>query len=310
MQPSGAVLGADPRMPGWMGRLESQGLADSSIEKYTRDLAQFITYCRYKRVAVEEADWSFLEEWIRHLRAAGRAPMSINGKLQAVGSFYDYLLRLGKIQHNPRKDVRSLKNPKKVPQYLSEEATGDLLSKVKERLDLAMLETLYGCGLRNSEVCSVNTRDVLWDEAIFRVMGKGSKERLVPIPITCLQALKAWLPERERRIARWPQRDTGGALFVNTLGRRYTPFSVRTVLRRVALQLGIKGRFYPHLFRHSYATHMYNAGADIRALQELLGHGHLQTTEIYTHVGYKKLSQTVRQFHPRSGGVPPCQTAS
>lgn len=297
MEPCSAV-GIDARLPGWVGHLKAHGLADRSVDRYMESLRQFITYCRYKKTEVEAVDWLFLEDWVRHLKDAGRAATTINLKLQAAGSFFEYLMRLGQIKHNPRKDVRSQKVVRKVPEYFTEANAKDILKKVKKKLDLAVLETLYGCGLRNAEVCGANVHDVLWEEAIIRVTGKGDKHRLVPIPVPCLKALKAWLPERRKRLEQW-QRPVADALFINRDGRRCTEYTMQRIVKDAAKRAGVDRRVYPHLWRHTYATHMYNNGADIRALQELLGHGHIQTTEIYTHVGYKKLSYTVKQFHPR-----------
>lgn len=306
MKPYSAV-GMDERFGGWVQHMQSQGLGERSIETYTLGLRQFLTYCQYKKVEVEAVDWRFLEGWINHLKEAKRAATTINGRLQAVGIFYEYLMRLGDVKHNPRRDVKSQKVVRKLPEYFTEAGAYEMMRSGRTPLDAAVLETLYGGGLRCMEVCGLNTVDVLWDQAILRVLGKGNRQRLVPVPIECLKALKDYLPQREAIISNARRPDPKGALFLNKYGRRYGDHGIQGIVKNAAKRAGIEQRVYPHLFRHSYATHMYNNGADIRAVQELLGHLHLQTTEIYTHVAYKRMASTVSKYHPRSGG-PPCQS--
>jgi integrase/recombinase XerD len=308
MKPCSAV-GMDERFAGWIRHMQSQGLGERSIETYVLGLRQFLTYCQYKKVAVEAVDWRFLEGWINHLKEAKRAATTINGRLQAVGIFFEYLMRLGDVKHNPRRDVRSLKVVRKLPEYFTEEGAYKMLRAGHTTVESAVIETLYGGGLRCMEVCGLNTQDVLWDQAILRVLGKGNRQRLVPVPVDCLNAIRAYLPDREWRLQKAKKPKSEGALFINVHGRRFGDHGIQGIVSRVAKRAGIEQRVYPHLFRHSYATHLYNNGADIKAVQELLGHLHVQTTEIYTHVAYKKLAMTVTKYHPRSG-TPPCQSAS
>ena len=300
MDPGLRAVGLDARFPGWIEHLKARGYSPKSIAIYSGNMAQFLTWCRYKRQEVNLVDWEFIEGWIRHLQDAKRAPTTINSKLQALGAFYDYLLRRGDVPKNPKHDVRQVKVPRRLPRFLSEEEAMKILGAAPTPMARALLETLYGCGLRRAELCGLNMTDVLWPQAVIRVIGKGRKERIVPVPLPCLEALKAWLPERKRLIerAKNPSRE---ALFINSRsGVRIGRGGVVSTIEWAARLAGHTGKIHPHLFRHTYATHLYNRGADIRAIQVLMGHEHVQTTEIYTHVSDRRLNETIRQFHPRA----------
>lgn len=292
------LVGVEDRLPGWIDHMKARGLADKSIHNYAVALKQFLTYCKYKRQALDEVGWQFLENWIRHLQDAKQAANTINCKLQAVASYYDFLVRLGVVKTNPRADVRTLKVEKRVPEFFSIETALKIIESAATPRNRAILHTLYCCGLRRSEITGINLEDVLWPEAVVRIRGKGKKERLVPIPIPCLDSIRAYFPERKALIERFGIAKEQAMFLGYNDASRFRMNGVYQIVQKTALLAGYEGKAHPHLFRHSYATHMYNNGADIRALQVLMGHAHIQTTEGYTHVGMKKLHDTVNNFHP------------
>lgn len=296
----GMLVGVEDRLPGWIEHMKARGLSDASISTYAGALKQFLTYCKYKRHAAEETDWQFLERWIRHLLDAKQKPGTINCKLQAVGSYFDYLMRVGVILANPKRDIRILKRERKIPKFFSEEMAAKIIAAAETPRNRAILTTLYCCGLRRAELIGINLEDVLWPQAIIRIKGKGKRQRIVPIPAPCLDALQQYLPERKTMMEQH-KRGRDPALFLRySDGTRVERNAIYLLVQEAAKVAGYEGDAHPHLFRHSYATHMFNRGADLRTLQELLGHEHLSSTEMYTHVAVKKLTDTVTQYHPLS----------
>jgi integrase/recombinase XerC len=217
-------------------------------------------------------------------------------KLAAVRSCYRFLVRRGVIEGNPAREARSPRQPRRLVSFLPiDEATqlvdGKAIGGRSRARDLAILELLYASGLRVSELAGLDLDDVDRGERTVRVLGKGSKERIVPYGGAASRALESWLGDRG---------EARGPLFTNARGGRLTVRSVHTIVRRSARAAGITRRVSPHTLRHTFATHLLEGGADLRAIQELLGHSRLSTTQRYTHVGAEQLMKVYDRAHPRA----------
>jgi integrase/recombinase XerC len=237
-----------------------------------------------------------IRAWLAALHARGLAPASVARKLAAVRSCYRFLVRRGVIEGNPAREARSPRQPRRLVSFLPiDEATqlvdGKAIGGRSRARDLAILELLYASGLRVSELAGLDLDDVDRGERAVRVLGKGSKERIVPYGGAASRALESWLGERG---------EARGPLFTNARGGRLTVRSVHTIVRRSARAAGITRRVSPHTLRHTFATHLLEGGADLRAIQELLGHSRLSTTQRYTHVGAEQLMKVYDRAHPRA----------
>ena len=244
-----------------------------------------------------------LREYVSALNEAGYAKASIARRLASLRSFFRFAEREGLVDQNPAKPLRNPRTGRKLPHFLSTDEMEQLLSAPDTDgylglRDAAILESMYSAGLRVSEAVGINDEDLDLDEAIVRVRGKGRRERLAPMGTFAIRALQAWLAVRELAA----DQSTGGSapVFVNRFGRRLTTRSVARMLEKYLKQTGLDVRTSPHTLRHSFATHLLNHGADIRSVQELLGHKSLATTQIYTHVSLAGLRTAYDRAHPRS----------
>ena len=227
---------------------------------------------------------------------------TIARKLSAVRSFFKYLVKHGFLQNSPAEQVLTPKQSRHIPVYLSVDEMLRMLDGISVDTllgtrDRAMFETIYSSGLRVSELEGMNTRDIDFEGGMIRVVGKGNKERRVPIGQHALEAIRVY----RKRLARETgiDMDPGGPLFLNKFGKRLTTRSMARILEKIARQCGIAVPISPHALRHSFATHMLDAGADLKVVQELLGHESLATTQKYTHVSISRLMETYDKAHPR-----------
>jgi len=296
-----------------------RGASEYTQRNYRQALREFVQWYRADRGAVP--DWPGLSRddfraYLRHLgrRRLGRAAIQL--RFSALRTFYRHLIRGGRLEQSPVRHLALPKAPKRLPKYLTIEQMAALLQtplKALERMpetkgrgrpvpaatcyrDVAVLETLYSCGLRISELCGLRARDIDWDEATIRVRGKGRKERVVPIGEPALRAIRLYWGH----LARQPAPDTP-VFQAGSDGAR--PVPPRTLQARLKLHLvaaGLDPAITPHKLRHSYATHLLDAGADLRSVQELLGHAHLVTTQVYTHVTTERLKKAYDTAHPRA----------
>ena len=240
------------------------------------------------------------------LQQAGYARTTISRKLASLRSFYRFAMREGIAKNNPAKPLRNPRRQRKLPHVLSNDEVGKLLlappsNEVAGLRDRAILETMYSAGLRVSELVALRDRDLDPDEQIIRVRGKGRKERISPLGSYALKAIKAY----QRKRIRDPKVEALGRdapVFVNRFGRILTTRSVGRMLEKHIAVTGLDTRTSPHTLRHSFATHLLDRGADIRSVQELLGHKSLATTQIYTHVSAANLRQVYEKAHPRAAG--------
>jgi integrase/recombinase XerD len=279
-----------------------QGASPRTDDAYQRDLERFTTYVALKGIAQPaEIGASLLRGYVYHLKDLGLAPASIRRNVSAIRSYFRFLLAEGHLVKDPSERLETPKRWRTLPDVLTVEETERLIAApaIEEPLafrDRALLELAYGAGLRVSEWISISVRDLLMDEGLVRVFGKGSKERLVPIGRSAIGALAIYLRELRPKLERGGGK---GVLFLNARGLPLSRMGAWKILRKHVTTAGLEKRVTPHTLRHSFATHLLEAGADLRAVQEMLGHADISTTQIYTHVDREYLRSVHRQFHPR-----------
>ena len=272
---------------------------------YRIDLNDFFEFMKTDATPPERADRLKMRSYLAHASAKGYAKRTVARKLATLRSFYRYFVREGMMAKNPMAAIRSPKLEKKLPVFLSESEIEKLLSfkapDVSGHRDRALLETLYSTGCRVSELVSLDERDVDVVGGVIRVLGKGRKERLCPMGSRALSAVRDYLDARSRDKGLSGRR---GPLFLNhsphARGSRLSARSVRRILTHRVEEMSVKAKISPHALRHSFATHLLNRGADLRSVQELLGHSSISTTAIYTHVSSERLKQVYEKSHPRA----------
>jgi integrase/recombinase XerC len=289
----------------YLAELRRRGVSEHTVRNYGSDLDQLATYLEPPGETTPEVlsiDRTLLREWLGSLFNAGLEVASIRRKLAAVRSLFKFLLQEGTVTSNPAAQLRTPKKPQKLPEVMSEEKTnllidtvdnGTVIEKPSKERDLAILELLYGCGIRGSELVAIDLQDIDLGDGWVRVRGKGGKERQVPVPERSADAVADYLEVRRGRPGE-------KALFVNRFGGRLTDRSVRTLVKFYALAIMGDSTVHPHSFRHAYATHLLADGADLRAIQELLGHARLSTTQKYTHLSLADLMAVYDKAHPKA----------
>ncbi|WP_157523688.1 site-specific tyrosine recombinase [Mucilaginibacter ginkgonis] len=280
-------------------------MAANSINAYISDLDKLQQFSVNEEVIltpdkIKLADLRRFLTWISEL---GMLPTSQARILSGVKSFYKYLLLEDEIKINPAELLESPKTRRKLPDVLSKTDVDNLinaidLSKPDGARNKAILEILYSCGLRVSELTELRISNLYLEIEFIKVLGKGSKERLVPIGRPATKALEIWLNEVRVHIS--IKKGEEDFVFLNRRGSRLTRVYIFMLIKQLAETIGLKKKISPHTFRHSFATHLVEGGADLRAVQEMLGHESITTTEIYTHLDNDYLKSTIRQYHPRS----------
>ena len=273
---------------------------------YERDISALADWCDRQGLAGwDRLDHGHVRAFAAHAHAAGLAPASIQRRLSAIRSFYTFLQREGLCGHNPAVDVRAPKRPRKLPRTLD----ADQMARVLEPRpgltegrdealmirDLAIMELLYSSGLRLAELVALDLDALDVADRTVRVTGKGRKARIVPVGTKALAALRRWFRERAALA-----RPGESAVFVNRNGHRLGPRSIQQRLLAIARTQGVPVRLHPHLFRHSFATHLLESSGDLRGVQELLGHADISTTQVYTHLDFQHLARIYDQAHPRA----------
>ena len=280
-----------------------QGTSPRTLEAYRRDVERLVDYGRAKGILTPgDVNARLLREFVYQLKDIGLAPSSIRRNISAVRTYFRFLLADGVVVKDPSERLETPKRWRTLPEVLSVDETERLLAapNLDQALafrDRAMLELAYGAGLRVSEWITLGVKDVLFEEMLVRVFGKGSKERLVPIGRKAIGAVATYARELRPRLERGEGR---GVLFLNANGRPLTRMGAWKILKGHVEAAGIVKHVSPHTLRHSFATHLLEGGADLRAVQEMLGHADISTTQIYTHVDREYLRQVHKQFHPRS----------
>jgi integrase/recombinase XerD len=285
-----------------------RGRSRNTITAYRRDLRRYCRWLAERGRALGEVAEADVEDHVAHLRGEGRAPASVARALVAVRSLHRFLAEEGMQDSDPAAAVERPRVPRGLPKAITEDEVMRLLAApvgddpVALR-DRAMLEVLYGTGLRISELVGLSLADVDLDAALLRALGKGAKERIVPLGSPAVRALVAWLGASGREALapqQWRRRGDAEAAFLNARGGRLSRQGAWEIVRRHGDRVGLRGRLSPHVLRHSCATHMLDHGADVRAVQELLGHASISTTQIYTLVSTERLHEIYRAAHPRA----------
>lgn len=291
------------QIDGYLDQLRRENASEHTLRNYSSDLTQFLDY--FAPPGTEppppaQIDLLMLREWLGDLYRQKLSAVTMRRKLAAIRSLFNFMLRSGVISANKAKLVRTPKAPQKLPVVMTAERTNALLDEIAagklERpypaRDIAMFELLYGCGLRISELVGLNLSDFDFGERWIRVRGKGRKERQVPFPGKAASALERYL--QSRPVA------GGDALFLNYRGKRLTDRGARKIVKIYADLLARDLGIHPHSFRHAYATHLLSDGADLRCIQELLGHSQLSTTQKYTQVSLTDLMRVYDDAHPKA----------
>lgn len=285
-----------------------RGRSANTLKAYRRDLTAYHRWLVGRGSSVADATEGDVVAYVEQLRALGRAPSSVARALVAVRSLHRFLADEGHASRDPASAVEVPRVPQGLPKALSEEEVENLLAQVVgdeplARRDRAILEVLYGTGLRISELVGLSLGDLDMESGLLRAFGKGSKERVVPLGRLARQALTAWLAAGGRPAlvpARWARRGDAEAVFLNARGGRLSRQGAWGIVRRYGREAGLGQRLTPHVLRHSCATHMLDHGADIRAVQELLGHASISTTQVYTLVTTERLREVYESAHPRA----------
>ncbi|TML41513.1 MAG: site-specific tyrosine recombinase XerD [Actinobacteria bacterium] len=285
-----------------------RGRSANTLAAYRGDLEAYEAFLASRKLALGQVSEAVVEDYVAFLRAAGRRPASVARALVAVRSLHRFCLDEGRATSDPTADVGRPRVPMGLPKALSEAEVESLLASPAgedptARRDRAMLEVLYGTGLRISELVGLSLGDLAPEEGVLRAFGKGAKERVVPVGRCAREALAAWLGPGGRGAmapARWARRGDAEAVFLNARGGRLTRQGAWGVVRKHGDRVGLGDRLTPHVLRHSCATHMLDHGADIRVVQELLGHASIATTQVYTRVSAERLRQVYEQAHPRA----------
>lgn len=289
----------------YLGELGRQNASRHTLRNYASDLAQFLEYFSppgAKSPTLGKIDAVLLREWLAGLYHGGLDPVSIRRKLAAVRSFFQFLVRERAITVNPARVLRTPKAPKRLPvvptaeqaNTLVDGVAGDRFERPHPERDLALFELLYGCGLRISELVGLNLEDFDFSERWIRVRGKGRKERLVPYASKAAAALAKYVAARTAK----PRER---AVFLNHRGERLSDRGARDIVKFYARMISGDASIHPHSLRHAYATHLLSDGADLRAIQELLGHARLATTQKYTQVSLTDLMAVYDKAHPKAG---------
>jgi integrase/recombinase XerC len=282
--------------------LRERNASVHTVKAYSRDLALFATYAGSR--GWKQIDHIAVRGFLAQLYEKGLSKTSVARALAAVRSLYRWLAREGVVEQNPAKLVSTPRLPKKLPRVPTIEEMNSVIdgqmpevAAFPER-DRLMLELLYGCGIRNSELTGINLDDIRLSAEAILIRGKGKKERYVPFGDSVKAALATYLPERHRVFGATVKQSA--ALLVNLRGGRLTTRSVGRIIKKIAVAKGLSPDVHPHTLRHAFGTHMLEEGADLRAIQELLGHERLATTQRYTQLSMKHVLQVYDQTHPRA----------
>ncbi len=285
-----------------------RNLSPRTIVEYKKDLNRFLDYAkRGKKKTVYEIDMKFLRRYLSYLRTLRYSPSTISRKISSVRGFFSFLEMMDIIKKDPSQFIPTIKKERRLPSYLKQDEMLDLLKSpilldILGKRDKAIFETFYSTGIRVSELVGLTMESVDLEQGKIKVMGKGRRERIALLNPNAKEAIENYLKESRPELLRSDKKTHGrsNALFLNKNGRKLTSRGVGKIVERYIKKLGIIKKISPHSIRHSFATHMLEAGADLRAVQELLGHLNISTTQIYTHITKGKLKEVYKKTHPRA----------
>ncbi len=289
----------------WMA--SERGRSVNTLAAYRRDLLGYTAFLRGASTDVRSVDRGELDRFVQGRRAAGAAPSSVARQLAAVRMLHRFLAEEGVRPDDPAADVEGVRVPAGIPHPLSEAEVDRLLAAVVATdpislRDRALLEFLYATGARISEACGLALGDLDREQRLVRLFGKGAKERIVPFGRSAAAAMDEWLVDGRPHVepARWARRGDQEAVFLNTRGARLSRQAAWAVVKKYGERVGLADQLSPHVLRHSCATHLLDHGADLRIVQEMLGHASISTTQVYTKVSQERLWAVYRQAHPRA----------
>ncbi len=282
-----------------------KSLSENSIEAYKRDIKMLLSYLEFKKLTVSpsEIELQHLRQFIGWVNELGMSARTQARVISGIKSFFKFLLIDEKIDRDPTALLETPKIGRKLPEILSVQEIDDLinaidLSKPEGHRNKAIIETLYSCGLRVSELINLRLSDLFFDQGFIKVLGKGNKERLVPVSQKAIKEIEIYFKQYRNHYQ--IDRQSENILFLNRRGKKLTRVMIFTIIKTLAKTIGLKKNISPHTFRHSFASHLIDGGADLRAIQEMLGHESIITTEIYTHLDTDYLRDTIIQYHPRA----------
>lgn len=283
-------------------RVERQ-LAQNTLHSYKRDLTAYLQFIEEQSLALAAIERLHILQFLQHMREQGKSTRTIARYISSIRKFHQFLLRERKSEKDPTLHLEMPKQEKKLPHVLSIEEIEQLMEAPNKEQpqgmrDIAILELLYGSGMRVSECLTLNIEDIHVTMGFVRVFGKGGKERIIPLGRGAVDACEQYVKHaRTQLLGSAPKTD---AFFINQRGKRLTRQGIWKLLKQHAETAQLKQTLTPHILRHSFATHLVGNGADLRAVQEMLGHADISTTQIYTHVSKTRLSEVYKQFHPRA----------
>ena len=284
--------------------LLEKSLSKNSIEAYVHDITNLEQFFETRKISVspENVTFQHLRDFIAFIIELGIGPRSQARMISGIRAFFKYLIMEDMIKQSPAELLELPRLPQKLPEVLSIEEIDSLINAIdlstpEGQRNKAMLETLYCCGLRVTELVTLKISDIVFDEEFIRVTGKGNKQRLVPLGKSAEKYIKIYLEEVRPHIP--IQKDMQDIVFLNRRGRGMTREMVFIIIQQLKKKAGLNKKISPHTFRHSFATHLVEGGADLRAVQEMLGHSSITTTEIYTHIDREYLRDAILRFHPR-----------
>jgi integrase/recombinase XerD len=281
-----------------------KGLADNTVTAYENDLTRYILYLGEQVIdRVDQITPVILQNYIAQLFDLGLASSSMARNFSAIRGFHQYMVADNLTSQDPSELLETPRRKRKLPEVLSVEEVVSIIEKpdtdsVLGIRDRAMLEVLYGCGLRVSELLGLQVSNLYLNEGLLRILGKGSKERFTPVGEEAIFWLKKYLARSRPALAKGTS--SRNVVFLNRNGKPMTRMGFWKILRNYVLQTHVNSDVHPHTFRHCFATHLLDNGADLRSVQELLGHADISTTQIYTHVSGKQLAKIYKKYHPRS----------
>lgn len=287
-----------------------RSLSENSIEAYIRDVSKFVEFLALREYELnyKEIELTHLQEFIHYVNELGLHPRSQARVISGLKAFFKYLMVEDLLDESPAALLEAPRLDRKIPHVLTPDEINLIISALQfekneyiKIRNVAMLETLYACGLRVSELTGLRISNLYLDIGFIKILGKGNKERLIPIGESARIAIRAYLDHHDgRQSLKRIHQEHADILFLNRRGKQLTRVMVFTIVKKLAGLAGIKKKVSPHTFRHSFATHLIEGGADLRAIQDMLGHESITTTEIYTHLDTDFLRETILRFHPRT----------
>jgi integrase/recombinase XerC len=274
-------------------------LSNHTIVSYQRDLKKLTIWCTESKLLLQDITAQDIRACLSSLHKNGLGGKSIQRWLSSLRTFFNYCIKNQWINKNPVNGLTAPKSPKKLPKTLDVDQVNQLLSFTTANWidfrDHAIIELLYSSGLRLAELSGLNLTELDLKECSVRVTGKGNKTRTLPVGRQAIEALKIWLQYRQNKVA-----TESTAMFLNIHGKRLSPRSIQDRLKKISIRQGMQGKIHPHMLRHSFASHMLESSGDLRAVQELLGHQNISTTQIYTHLDFQHLAKVYDKAHPRA----------